>query len=367
MHDDNYYMSRAIKLAKEAVGYTTPNPLVGAVIVKDGRIIAEGLHRRYGELHAERDALSLCKESAKGATIYVTLEPCCHHGKQPPCVDAIIEAGISRVVVGSPDPNPLVAGKGNEILRAHGIQVDEDVMRKECDEMNYVFFHYITTGLPYVVMKYAMTMDGKIAAHTGDSKWVTGEEARYNVHEDRHRYTAIMAGIGTVLADNPSLTCRIEGKKNPIRIICDSKLRMPLSSTLVETAKEARTIIATCVSDEEKYKPYIDKGCEILFTNEKDGQVDLNALMESLGRMRIDSILLEGGGTLNWSALSAGIVNRVQTYIAPKIIGGDCAPSPVRGEGFAKMCDAARLTNTSIRKLGDDYLIESEVIRCSQE
>ncbi len=237
------YMRRAIMLAKQAEGYTSPNPLVGAVIVKDSRIIGEGYHRSYGQLHAERDALNSCTESPEGADIYVTLEPCCHYGKQPPCTEAIIEAGIKRVIVGSRDPNPLVCGRGNEMLRQCGIIVETDYMKEECDAMNYVFFHYITHKTPYVVMKYAMTMDGKIAACTGDSKWVTGEEARKRVHEDRHRYSAIMVGVGTVIADNPSLTCRLEGKKNPIRIICDSNLSTPLSSTIVESANEVRTII----------------------------------------------------------------------------------------------------------------------------
>lgn len=364
---DRDYMIRAIELAKKAVGFTAPNPLVGAVIVKNGRIIGEGYHKRYGELHAERDALKNVTESPEGAVIYVTLEPCCHHGKQPPCVDAIIEAGIKKVVVGSRDPNPLVSGKGNEILRKHNIEVVEDFMRKECDEMNYVFFHYITSKTPYVVMKYAMTLDGKIASCTGHSKWITGEEARRRVHEDRHRYSAIMVGIGTVLADNPELTCRIAGKTNPIRIICDAKLITPLDSTLVETANSVKTIIATCTCDISRHKPYADKGCHIIYTEACDGRVDLVKLMNILGEMGIDSVLIEGGGTLNWSAVSAGIVNRVQAYIAPKLIGGDSAPSPVRGAGFEKMGDAVKLVNETVTKLGNDYLIEGEVEKCSQE
>ena len=360
--NDSDYMRRAIELAKKAIGFTSPNPLVGAVIVKDGRIIGEGYHKKYGELHAERDALQSCIESAEGATIYVTLEPCCHHGKQPPCTEAIIDAGIKRVVVGSRDPNPLVHGKGNEMLRSHGLIVETDFMREECDKMNYVFFHYITTKTPYVVMKYAMTMDGKIAAFTGDSKWVTGEEARRRVHEDRHRYSAIMAGVGTVLADDPSLTCRLEGKLNPIRIICDSKLMTPLSSTIVETANKVRTIIATVCSDVDKHMEYINKGCEVVAVSEKDGHINFKALMKKLGEMKIDSVLLEGGGTLNWSAISQGIVNRVQAYIAPKIIGGEAAPSPVRGAGYELMNQAVKLSHSSIEKLGEDYLIESEVM-----
>ena len=356
---DKKYMLRAIELAKKATGFTCPNPLVGAVIVKDGRIIGEGWHHRYGELHAERDALKNCTESASGASIYVTLEPCCHYGKQPPCVEAIIEAGIKKVIVGSRDPNPLVSGKGNAYLREHGIEVTEDYMRDECDAMNYVFFHYITTGTPYVVMKYAMTLDGKIASHTGDSKWITGEQARHRVHLDRHRYTGIMAGSGTVLADDPELTCRIDGLTDPVRIICDSRLRTPVDSKIVRTAHNVRTIIATAQTS--GHERYTDCGCEIIQVPEKNGHIDLNELMSKLGELKIDSIMLEGGGTLNWSALEAGIVNRIQCYIAPKIIGGNNAPSPIRGTGLNIMNDAVKLTAPDIIKLGDDYMIEGEI------
>lgn len=212
---DRDYMMRAIELAKKGAGWTNPNPMVGAVIVKNGKIIGEGYHEKCGELHAERNAIASLKESAEGATLYVTLEPCCHHGKTPPCTNAILENKIARVVIGSRDPNPKVAGKGAAILCNAGIRVEEDFMREECDKLNPVFFHYITTGTPYVVMKYAMTADGKIATKTGASKWITGEAAREEVHNMRHLYMGIMAGIGTVIADDPLLNVRIEGKKKP--------------------------------------------------------------------------------------------------------------------------------------------------------
>jgi len=241
--NDAEYMGRAIELARLATGFTNPNPLVGAVIVKDGRIIGEGYHKKCGELHAERNAIASLCESAKGATIYVTLEPCCHHGKTPPCTEAIIENEISRVVIGSRDPNPLVAGKGAKILREHGIEVIEDFMRDECNELNPVFFHYITKKTPFVTLKYAMTADGKIATKTGASKWITGEKAREEVQHMRHAHMAIMAGIGTVLADDPMLNVRVEGLKSPVRIICDSRLRIPTNSKIVSTAKEYPTIV----------------------------------------------------------------------------------------------------------------------------
>ena len=207
---DEYYMRRAIALAQKGEGQVSPNPLVGAVIVKDEEIIGEGYHERYGQLHAERNALAHCTKSPKGATIYVTLEPCCHHGKQPPCTDALLAAGIRRVVIGSKDPNPLVHGKGIRILREHGVEVTEHVLEKECDAENEVFFHYMQTKLPFVILKYAMTLDGKIATYTGASRWVTGEAARAHVHRMRNRYRAIMVGVGTVLADDPMLTCRLK-------------------------------------------------------------------------------------------------------------------------------------------------------------
>ena len=231
---DQEYMLRAIQLAKKGEGWTNPNPMVGAVIVKDGKIIGEGYHKKYGELHAERNAIASLTESAEGAVIYVTLEPCCHHGKTPPCTEAIIEQKIRKVVIGSRDPNPKVAGKGVQMLREAGVTVVEDFMREECDQLNPVFFHYITTKTPYVVMKYAMTLDGKIATKIGASKWITGESARKEVQHMRHQYMGIMAGIGTVLADDPMLNVRVEGWKSPVRIVCDSKLRIPPGSQIVK-------------------------------------------------------------------------------------------------------------------------------------
>ncbi len=360
--NDSDYMKLAIELAKKGEGAVSPNPMVGAVIVKDGRIIGQGYHERYGEKHAERNAIASCAESAEGATIYVTLEPCCHYGKQPPCTEAVISAGIKRVVVGSRDPNPLVSGKGNEMLRKNGIIVEEDFMKEECDSINYVFFHYITKKMPYVIMKYAMTMDGKIAAYTGDSRWVTGDEARKLVHSDRNRYTGIMVGSQTVLNDDPMLTCRIPGGRNPIRIICDTRLRTPICSDIVNSADRIRTIIATGSSAASRYDGYEKKGCEMITVNEKDGHIDIKELMKTLADMKIDSVLLEGGGTLNFAALNAGVVNRVQAYIAPKIIGGRMAPSPVGGTGKAKMSEAVVLKNSTIKKIGSDYMIESEVV-----
>ena len=366
--NDESYMRLALQLAQRGRGWTSPNPMVGAVIVREGRIIGQGWHQRYGQAHAERNALSSCTEDPQGAAMYVTLEPCCHYGKQPPCVNAILDAGISRVVIGSADPNPLVAGKGIAILRKHSIAVTENVLREECDELNKVFFHYITTKRPFVAMKYAMTMDGKIAAYTGASKWVTGEAARNHVQQQRHKFSGIMVGIGTILTDDPLLTCRMDGGRNPVRIICDTNLRTPLQSQVVITAKEVPTILATCSSDPEKQAAYRQAGCRVLCLNERNGHVDLLRLMERLGQEQIDSILLEGGGTLNWAALESGIVQQVQTYIAPKLFGGRNAKTPIEGAGVPSPDAAFYLKNSRLERLGEDFLIESEVeYPCSQE
>ncbi len=360
--NDNDYMRLALQLAQNGCGMTSPNPMVGAVIEKGGEIIGQGWHEQYGKAHAERNALVSCKKSPVGATMYVTLEPCCHHGRQPPCTDAIIEAGIKRVVVGSKDPNPQVAGKGIQILRSHGIEVTENILQKDCERLNEVFFHYIQTKRPFVVMKYAMTMDGKIASSTGASKWITGETARHHVQTQRHRYTAIMVGVGTVLADDPMLSCRISGGRNPIRIICDTHLRTPVTAQIVQTAMQIPTILATCCTDREKQRIYGDAGCRILYLNEKNGHLDLIQLMEKLGQRQIDSILLEGGGAMNWAALDSGIVQKIQAYVAPKLFGGQNAKTPVEGVGVAFPADAFHLKNSTITRLGDDFLIESEVI-----
>jgi diaminohydroxyphosphoribosylaminopyrimidine deaminase/5-amino-6-(5-phosphoribosylamino)uracil reductase len=351
------YMRRAIVLAERGRGYTSPNPLVGAVIVKDDRIIGEGYHEKYGELHAERNALASLTESAKGATIYVTLEPCCHYGKTPPCTEAIIEHGLSRVVIGSRDPNPKVSGKGVKQLREAGITVEEDFLREECDKLNPIFFHYITTGMPYVVMKYAMTLDGKIATKTGASKWITGEAARKNVQQLRHRCRGIMVGIGTVLADDPMLNVRFSGGRSPVRIICDSKLRLPTDSAIARTACEYETIVACAGADLERQKVLEELGIEVLPVDDGKGSVDLQKLLRLLGEKNIDSILLEGGGTLNDAMLQQELVQELQVFVAPKIFGGSGAKTPVEGTGVELPSEASVFHMERVTPIGEDLLI----------
>ena len=355
------YMRRAIELAKRGSGRVNPNPLVGAVIVKGGQTLGEGWHECYGQLHAERNAIAHAKEAGnqlEGSTIYVTLEPCCHYGKTPPCTEAIIENKIARVVVGSDDPNPKVSGKGFQILKEHGIEVYPHFLKEECDAINDVFFHYIRTGRPFVAMKYAMTMDGKIACYTGHSQWVTGEESRAHVQVLRNHYKGIMVGIGTVLADDPTLNCRLEGGRNPVRIVCDSNLRIPLESKLVKTAGEYPLIVACAQgADPEKRVALTEAGAEVIPLPKKGESLDLDMLMDELGERKIDGILLEGGGTLNESALKAGIVQKVYCYIAPKIFGGSEAKSPVEGQGKARADEAWQFRRVSIDTFGEDLMI----------
>ncbi len=374
-------MRHAIELAKKGGGYVHPNPLVGCVVVKDGEIIAEGYHEKYGEFHAERNALLRCQSETKGALLYVTLEPCCHYGKTPPCTEIIIEKGIKKVFVGILDPNPLVSGKGVKILQDAGIEVEVGLCYDEIREVNKVFLKYITTKHPYVIMKTAMTLDGKIAAFTGDSKWVTNDESRKLVHELRSEIAGVIVGIGTVLADDPMLNVRLEGEHHqPIRIVVDSNLRIPIDSQLVRTAKEYRTIIATPEPHAEiaenaemdnhellarKRADLAELGMEIIECQSINNHVDINDLMAKLGAIGIDSLLLEGGGTLNAAFLEAGCVDEVWAFIAPKIIGGEGAKTPVSGKGIEKMSDAIQLQNIDIQNIKGDILIKGKI--CSRE
>jgi diaminohydroxyphosphoribosylaminopyrimidine deaminase/5-amino-6-(5-phosphoribosylamino)uracil reductase len=352
------YMRHAIKLARTAAGWTNPNPLVGAVIVKDDRVIGTGCHERFGQAHAERNALASCTENPEAATLYVTLEPCNHTGHQPPCTDAIIEAGVARVVIGSRDPNPLVSGQGSARLRAAGIEVVEDFLRRECDELNPIFFHFITTGRPFVVAKWAMSADGKIACHTGDARWVTSQQARADAHELRHRLAAVCVGIGTVLADDPLLTCRRSvASQDPLRIVCDSQLRIPMDCQLVETAEETPLLIATTSSDGRKRSQLEACGAEVIRLSDEEGHVDLVALLTELGSRGIDSLLVEGGGTLLASMFETGLVDETIVYLAPKIVGGAEARTPVEGMGIERMVDARGLGTPNVEFIGSDLKI----------
>lgn len=401
------YMQMVLELARRGEGKVSPNPMVGCVVVKEGRVIATGYHEAYGGYHAERNALLHCTEDPTGAELYVNLEPCCHYGKTPPCTEIILEKKIKKVYVGCLDSNPKVAGKGIEILREHGVSVETGILEQECRALNEVFFHYMEQKMPFVAMKYAMTLDGKIACETGDSKWVTEAETRGYVQRLRNRYRGIMAGIGTVLADDPMLNCRLKGGRNPVRIICDARLRIPWDSQIVATAKEIETIIVwnyqaaeqfysmdkdaehpkeekqrqehtkeTQRRDHKAYQRIPDrltetmvylesKGITLLENPLKSGttvpQLDLKVLFAQLAARGIDSILLEGGGTLNASALRQNLVQRVYAFIAPKLVAGANAKTPVEGEGISYMKDAVKLEHIQVSLFGVDICVSGRV------
>ena len=359
---DEIYMREALRIAAYASGRTTPNPLVGAVIVKDNRIVGQGWHRKAGTEHAEIHALHQAGELAKGADIYVTLEPCSHYGKTPPCCQAIIKAGIKRVIVAMTDPNPLVAGNGLKELKAAGIEVVEGVCRDEAEKLNEVFLKWIVHKMPFVVVKTAMTLDGKIATVSGDSKWITNEKSRKFVHQLRDLYDGILVGIGTVLADNPTLTTRLDHLgKNPVRIIVDSKARIPLDSIVI-TDKSAHTILAvTERASQEKIAALLQVGIEVIVTKEKADQVDLSDLLKILAEKNICSILVEGGSRINYSFFVEHLVDKVHCFIAPKIIGGTDAASPIGGKGTFYMKDAYQLNDITTERFDEDILITGYV------
>jgi diaminohydroxyphosphoribosylaminopyrimidine deaminase/5-amino-6-(5-phosphoribosylamino)uracil reductase len=354
------FMSRALELAEKGRGKTSPNPLVGAVIVRSGRIVGEGYHQIAGTPHAEIHALRDAGEQAKGAIMYVTLEPCCHHGRTPPCTEAIIEKGIKEVVVGAVDPNPLVAGKGIKTLEDAGVKVITGVLAKDAHRQNEAFIKYIRSGRPFITLKAAISLDGKIATKIGDSKWITGEEARRLVHQMRATNDAIMVGIGTVLADDPLLTVRLQGQhRQPLRVIVDSSLRIPIDSQLVKTASQEATIIAAVEGrySKEKRAELEAMGVEIWDLPAVQKRVDLVALMQKLGKREITSLLLEGGPTVNTFALEAGLIDKFVFFQAPLIIGGQDSPGVFGGEGCERLSDCLRLDCTSVQKVGDDLMI----------
>lgn len=354
-------MERALELAMNGTGKVNPNPLVGAVIVKDGEIIGEGYHECYGEAHAERNAVKNAIKPVEGSTIYVTLEPCAHYGKTPPCVDLIIEKKFKKVVIGMLDPNEKVAGKSIEKLKKHGIDVVVGVKEEECKNMNEIFIKYITSKVPFVVLKSGMSLDGKIATYTGESKWITSKESREDSQSLRNRLNSIMVGVNTVIADDPELTCRVNNEKKLIRIIVDTNLRIPLDSKVVKNIDKLTIVATTLKANEGKKQTLRDLGVKVIEVSEKNNKVNLKELVKKLGEEGIDSILIEGGGTLNFSALEENIVDKVIFYIAPKILGGENSKSCIAGIGFSKLDNAVNLKDMSYRKIGGDLVVEGYI------
>ena len=364
---DRKYMARALQLALRGAGHTRPNPMVGAVLVKDGRIIGEGWHKQYGGPHAEVNAFASATEDPEGATLYVSLEPCSHYGKTPPCADLIIRKKVARVVAALEDPNPLVSGRGFRKLRANGIRVTVGVLAEEARHINDVFLTYVTRKRPFVLYKAAMSLDGKIACHTGESQWISSEKSREEVQRLRGILSGIMVGAGTVIADDPRLPCRMEEYENPARIIVDGKLRVPVESRIFHEPGR-NIILTTSEAYPEKKKALENLGVEMIEADsEEPGKVDLKSAMLALGIKGIDGILLEGGPTLAASALEAGIIDAVRFYIAQKIIGGREAPSPFAGTGAAHMNEVVPLTDAVYGTSGDDLWIQAYIQREKKE
>jgi diaminohydroxyphosphoribosylaminopyrimidine deaminase/5-amino-6-(5-phosphoribosylamino)uracil reductase len=357
------YMRVALRLAAKAKGRTSPNPMVGAVVVKSGRVIASAYHRKAGEPHAEALALQKAGMRAKGATLYVTLEPCSHVDKRtPPCAPIVIQSGVKRVVVSMIDPNPYVKGSGVRMLRKTGIEVTIGVLEDEAKKLNEVFIKYITTGMPFVTMKIAQTLDGKIATASGESQWITGEEARAEGHRLRDINDAILVGSNTVLKDDPSLTMRIRDGKDPIRIVLDSRLRTPPTAKIIKQQSPAKTYIATLPSaSREKMVALLDAGAEIILAKPKDGKVDLKSLMKQIAGFGITSVLIEGGAEVHASALKAGIVDKVVMFVAPMLMTGHDSLGSIGGRSPKRLSNATKLRRVSTRFVGEDVMVEGYI------
>lgn len=365
MQMDREYMNQVFTLAARGKGRTAPNPMVGAIIVKDEKIVGQGYHERYGTPHAEIRALEEARENARGATLYVNLEPCCHQGQTPPCTTEIIRAGIQRVVVATKDPNPLVNGQGIRELKMQGIEVKTGVLENAARKFNEYFFKYIRTKTPFVILKMGMSLDGKMATKTGDSRWITSGLLRGFVHQLRNEIDATLVGIGTVIRDNPRLTTRLkDGQgRDPKRIIVDSLLRIPLKARIFTQQSEAENIIVTTTNAPVNRVKELEKiGARVIFGKTMGkNMVDMKDMVIKLGQLQITSLMIEGGASINGSAIQAGIVDKVIMFIAPKIIGGACAPSAIGGDGVARVDDAIKLNDIKTKRFGNDLMIEGYV------
>ncbi len=355
--DDVRFLRRALALAGRARGRTAPNPMVGAVVVRDGAVVGEGFHPAAGQPHAEVFALRAAGDRARGATLYVTLEPCSHVGRTPPCADAVIAAGIRRVVAAAGDPNPLVAGQGLARLRAAGVAVECGLLQAEEARLNEAFRRWIVTRRPFVTLKLAASLDGQLATRTGESQWITGPAARRDVHRLRAVSDAILTTADTVLADDPALTARLPGARQPRRVVVDARLRTDPAARVYAPA-EAPPLLATLVDDPARLAPYRARGVEILGLPARDGHVDPDALMAALGARAILALLVESGGRFAAALLAAGQVHKLRLYLAPLLIGGAAAVPLLAGPGIAALADAPRLCDVTYRRVGDDLRVE---------
>jgi len=355
---DEFFMKRALKLAGKGEGWASPNPMVGAVIVKEGKIIGEGYHKRFGENHAEINAIDNASESIEGATLYVTLEPCSHYGKTPPCVERIIDAKASGVVIGTTDPNPLVSGKGIEILENHGIKTTVGILEEKCRALNEKYFKFIETRIPFITLKYAQTIDGRIATSTGRSKWISSGPSLKYAHKLRSHHDGVLVGVGTVLKDDPELTVRLVRGRNPVRIVVDPFLKIPVNARIFGNQKDSKTIIAaTSRSADEKRTLLKEKGIEIIVIDEGDNNhVDMKKLLIELGKREISSILVEGGSKIITSFVKERLFDRMVVITAPKILGKGI--EAIGDLGIEKMDDSIGLTFDKVYRKGDDIIVE---------
>lgn len=361
---DRLYMARALELAERGRGMTSPNPMVGAVVVQHGQVVGEGFHRKAGSPHAEIEALEAAGSQARGGTLYVTLEPCVHHGRTPPCAPMLIKAGLGRVVVAVSDPNPKVHGRGIEALREAGLQVSVGLLAEEARTLNQAFFTYASLGRPFVTLKVAMTLDGKIAAWDRSSRWISGEESRQLVHKMRSEVDGLVVGVGTVIEDDPELIVRLgsDSSKEPYRIVVDSHLRIPPEARLLSAGTPSRTILATThAAPPSKVNALRERGIQVAELPSRDGRVDLVALMRWLSDREVITLLLEGGSLLNAAFLESALVDRVACFIAPKILGGERSPTPVGGIGRS-LKEAFRLSGLTVRSVGEDVLLEGDIL-----
>jgi diaminohydroxyphosphoribosylaminopyrimidine deaminase / 5-amino-6-(5-phosphoribosylamino)uracil reductase len=356
--DDEHWMRRVFRLAEKGRGRTSPNPMVGAILVKDGKMAGEGYHAKAGEAHAEVIALQQAREEARGAVLYLNLEPCMHYGKTPPCAPQVIESGVKRVVIGMEDPNPLIKGKGIEMLRRAGLDVEVGILEKECQRLNEAFCKYILKKEPFVILKVAATLDGKLATRNGDSKWISGEASRRFVHKLRDQVDGVLVGIGTILKDDPQLTARIKGGKNPYRIVLDSRLKIPEEAKVIGTSPSKAIIATTEFAPKDKIEKLEKRGVRVLILDSQEGKINLKSCLFKLGEIGMTSLLVEGGSQINGSFLDEGLIDKLLLFLSPKLIGDHQALGIFGGRGVSSLEEAVALKEMKTRRVGEDILLE---------
>jgi diaminohydroxyphosphoribosylaminopyrimidine deaminase/5-amino-6-(5-phosphoribosylamino)uracil reductase len=359
MKDDEQWMKRALRLAEKGRGRTSPNPMVGAVLVKNGTVVGEGCHAKAGGDHAEIVALQQAREEARGAVLYLNLEPCTHYGKTPPCAPRVIQSKVKRVVIGMEDPNPLVKGKGVETLKRAGLEVEVGILERECRKLNEAFSKYILEKQPFIILKVAATLDGKIATRNGDSKWISGEASRHLVHQLRDQVDGVLVGIGTVLKDDPKLTARISKGRDPYRIVLDSRLRIPEEAKVIGASPSKTIIVSTEIAPKDKTKKLEKKGAQVLLLDSKEGKINLKSCLSKLGEIGMMSVMVEGGSQVNGSFLDEALIDKLLLFLSPKMMGDPQALGIFGGKEISTVQEVTTLKEMKTRRVGEDILLES--------